>query len=201
MRDRQDFWTHRRAAVKAEEEAQARLDAAQTVDARAGGDDSEMLSELHLPDPAQMRWGDDFAAFMAQEVPEHLRRRALRALWRSNPVLACVDGLNEYDDDYRAAMLAAEPIRTAYRVGKGMLSHIEETTRKAEVSIQESGSDEPEQQVIAQEDEASVETFVPPNAAYVSDASIEEPARATDEHAPADRAPKMRFRFAAEGTA
>ena len=52
-----------------------------------------------------------------------------------------------------------------------------------------------------QEDEASVDTFVPPNAAYVSDASIEEPARATDEHAPAERAPKMRFRFAAEGTA
>jgi hypothetical protein len=37
---------------------------------------------------------------MKQAVPEELRRLALRKLWRSDPVLANVDGLNDYDLDY-----------------------------------------------------------------------------------------------------
>ena len=37
--------------------------------------------------------GDDFSGFMARNVPDHLRRRALRKLWVSNPVLANLDGL------------------------------------------------------------------------------------------------------------
>jgi hypothetical protein len=84
-----------------------------------------------LPDPAELRAGDDFAAFMAREVPERLRRRALRALWRSNPVLACLDGLNDYDEDYRTAALSQRVFETSYQVGKGLSRHVEEMARKA----------------------------------------------------------------------
>lgn len=129
------FWARRRAAVEVEAEADARADELRQEQLRAEAlaekDDVDVLAELDLPDPANMKAGDDFSAFMARDVPEHLRRQALRTLWRSNPVLACVDGLNEYDDDYRAAMLLQEPIKTAYQVGKGMLKHIEEMERQA----------------------------------------------------------------------
>lgn len=129
------FWARRRAAVEVEAEADARADELRQEQLRAEAlaekDDADVLAELDLPDPANMKAGDDFSAFMARDVPEHLRRQALRTLWRSNPVLACVDGLNEYDDDYRAAMLLQEPIKTAYQVGKGMLKHIEEMERQA----------------------------------------------------------------------
>ena len=139
------FWARRRAAVQAEAEAEARQveekrDAARAREL-AEKDDSDILEEMGLPEPDQMRQGDDFAAFMARDVPEHLRRRALRTLWRSNPVLACVDGLNDYDDDYRADALLREPVKTAYRVGKGLLRHIEEMERKAQAVA---GQPEPE---------------------------------------------------------
>ncbi|MGZ2257309.1 DUF3306 domain-containing protein [Roseobacter sp. A03A-229] len=136
MTDVSSFWARRRAAVQAEAEADARAeDAAQAAAVQAGmaeKDDETVLEEMGLPDPDAMQPGDDFAAFMAKDVPTHLRNKALRKLWRSNPVLACVDGLNEYDDDFRAAMLAGGPIQTAYQVGKGMMSHLEEMARQEE---------------------------------------------------------------------
>lgn len=86
--------------------------------------DEDILEELGLPDPDCLVMGDDFKTFMSKAVPAHLRKRALRTLWRSNPVLACVDGLNDYDDDYLTGSYGQEPIKTAYQVGKGMLAHL-----------------------------------------------------------------------------
>ena len=109
MSDVGSFWARRRAAVQAEEQAELHAVEEAQVAAKAAElaekDDAVILEQMGLPDPAAMKAGDDFTGFMSREVPEHLRRQALRTLWRSNPVLACVDGLNEYDDDYRAAML------------------------------------------------------------------------------------------------
>jgi hypothetical protein len=42
-------------------------------------------------------------------------------LWRSDPVLANLDGLNDYDEDFRATGVLAEAVRSAYKVGKGYL--------------------------------------------------------------------------------
>ena len=130
------FWDRRRGAVLAEEEAsaareQAAIDAEQQ-EALARKTDEEVLAELGLPDPDTLAKGDDFAAFMAKAVPEHLRKRALRKLWRSNPVLACVDGLNDYDDDYLTGSFGNAPIQTSYQVGKGLLAHVLETMRADE---------------------------------------------------------------------
>ncbi|MGJ8624271.1 MAG: DUF3306 domain-containing protein [Yoonia sp.] len=127
-------WSRRRAAVAeeaaAEERAQqeAQLKAEQA--ALAEKTDEEILEELGLPDPDQLEMGDDFKAFMSKAVPNHLRKRALRKLWRSNPVLACVDGLNDYDDDYLTGSYGQDPIKTGYQVGKGMLAHILEVERQ-----------------------------------------------------------------------
>ncbi|MCL5775637.1 DUF3306 domain-containing protein [Limibaculum sp. FT325] len=84
--------------------------------------DEEVLAELGLPHPETLGPGDDFAAFMAKAVPEHLRRIALRRLWISNPVLACLDDLVDYADDYTDAALAVEKLETGYRVGCGFLT-------------------------------------------------------------------------------
>lgn len=75
-----------------------------------------------LPDIAELNAESDFSAFLREGVSEDLRRRALRVLWRSDPVLANLDGLNDYDENFRAAGALAEAARTAYRVGKGYLS-------------------------------------------------------------------------------
>ncbi len=82
--------------------------------------DVEILEELGLPDPETLGPGDDFSAFMAKAVPERIRQLALRRLWGSNPVLANLDGLVDYGEDFTDAALVVADLATAYRVGKGM---------------------------------------------------------------------------------
>ncbi len=136
MNARGDFWARRRAGVAAEAKAeQAALEAQALRDEQAAFeemDEAEMLAALDLPDPDTLKQGDDFSVFMAKAVPDQIRRRALRTLWRSNPVLANVDMLVDYGEDYSDAAMAVENIQTAYQVGKGMLKHVEEMARQAE---------------------------------------------------------------------
>lgn len=186
------FWARRRAAVQAEAEADLRAaEEARAVERRAElaqKNDAEVLKEMGLPDPASLKAGDDFTGFMARDVPEHLRRQALRTLWRSNPVLACVDGLNEYDDDYRAAMLLQEPIKTAYQVGKGMLKHVEEMERKAQAEAVAEAEPEEEAPV-----EVITERAAPTETAPEQVAVLEAQDAVSEEAQPVPRV--MRFRF------
>ena len=134
MSDIGTSWSRRRAAVAAE--AEAEVSAAQDAAARetqsvlADKSDGEILEELGLPDPDCLGLGDDFKGFMSKAVPEHIRKRALRQLWRSDPVLACVDGLNDYDDDFLTGSVGQGAINTGYQVGSGMLAHLLEIERK-----------------------------------------------------------------------
>ncbi|MEM7239441.1 MAG: DUF3306 domain-containing protein, partial [Pseudomonadota bacterium] len=84
-------------------------------------DEGEILEELDLPDPDTLSAGDDFSGFMAKAVPERLRNRALRKLWLTNPVLANLDELVDYGDDFTDAATVIENLQTVYRVGHGMI--------------------------------------------------------------------------------
>jgi len=75
-----------------------------------------------LPDVDSLSEESDFTAFLQKGVPEELRQRALRKLWRLNPVFANLDGLNDYDLDYTDAAAVVENLKTAYRAGKGYLT-------------------------------------------------------------------------------
>lgn len=136
MTQARDFWSRRKAAVQAETEAEALVAEEQIITARQAEleekSDSEILSEFDLPDPDTLQAGDDVSGFMAKAVPDRLRRRALRRLWRLNPVLANVDGLVDYGEDYTDAACVIENIQTAYQVGKGMLAHVEALAAEAE---------------------------------------------------------------------
>ena len=83
--------------------------------------DEEILRELGLPDPDTLKPGDDIKGFMASAVPARLRNRVLRKLWVSNPVLANLDRLVDYDDDFTDAAMVPEFLNTAYKVGRGWL--------------------------------------------------------------------------------
>ena len=135
----QSAWSRRKAAVVAEAVAEERAAEDAVIskqhEALAEKTEVEVLEELGLPDPDAMVQGDDFKAFLRKTVPEHLRKRALRTLWRSNPVLACVDGLNDYDDDYLTGSFGQGPISTTYQVGKGMLSHLREVERQKQALL------------------------------------------------------------------
>lgn len=199
-----DSWSRRKAAVAAERTAEARLaeeaEAEAARQALAEKPDDEVLAELDLPDPDAMRQGDDFSAFMAEAVPERLRRRALRKLWISNPVLANLDSLVDYGEDFTDAATVVENLQTAYRVGKGMLRRIEEEDGEtaAEAGDEETPPAEAEHGADAAPEPAIAETGG--DAGAREDAELEAlPAPASEE---ADDAPEMparrhmRFAFA-----
>ncbi|MDG1170508.1 MAG: DUF3306 domain-containing protein [Sulfitobacter sp.] len=131
-----DFWARRKAKVQAEEQAAVAALEEQTLAQQHAAleekTDAEVLAELELPDPDTLKMGDDFSVFMAKAVPERIRRQALRTLWRSNPVLANLDTLVDYAEDYTDSAMVVENMQTSYQVGKGMLKHIEELARQAQ---------------------------------------------------------------------
>ncbi len=169
---RTDFWSRRKAAVEAEAEAAAAREevvAAETREAEsAEKTDEELLADLGLPDPDKMQKGDDFAAFMRSAVPERLRRRALRQLWRSNPVLANLDGLVDHGEDYSDKATVVPGMQTAYQVGRGMLSHILAKDEVRAVAVTPEPEPEPEPDLpeeiaeAAQPDEEPQEMPTPP---------------------------------------
>ena len=91
-----------------------------------GKSDEEILSILELPEPDTLKLGDTVEKFMDNRVPERIRARALRAFWKTNPLLANIDGLDEYCDDYTDAAMVVENLQTIYEVGKGYASQARE---------------------------------------------------------------------------
>ena len=63
----------------------------------------------------------DLSVFMKDGVPEALKKQALAMLWRSNPVFANIDGLNDYDDDFGSSDLIMKTFKSAYQAGRGYL--------------------------------------------------------------------------------
>ncbi|AZV77101.1 DUF3306 domain-containing protein [Parasedimentitalea marina] len=130
-----NFWARRKAGVEAELAADAQAELAVLAEQRdaevADKSDAELLAELELPDPDSLGEGDDFTVFLTETIPARIRTRALRRLWLTNPVLANVDGLVDYGEDFTDASCVIENIQTAYQVGKGMTAHVDEMARQA----------------------------------------------------------------------
>lgn len=157
-----DFWSRRKAQVEAEEAEEARKADAAEIEARhkqlEDKTDAEILDEFGLPDPDNLEPGQDIAGFMNKAVPERLRRRALRQLWRLNPVLANLDGLNDYDGDYTNAATDAPGVKTAYQVGKGLLRHVQaleeqERAKQAEQSAQDADTPQNPSEIALSDDD------------------------------------------------
>jgi len=124
--DEKDFlarWSRRKQAAReglGEPEPDASQPPAETQGTEAAAPEtSEAAGEDAFADVDfdALDYGSDYTRFMGKDVPEMVQRRALRALWRSDPVLANVDGLNDYDEDFTNAARAVEHLVTAYKTG------------------------------------------------------------------------------------
>ncbi len=201
---RMDAWSRRKAKVAEQEAAEARALEAREAAAReaalAEKTDAEICAELNLPDPDTLRPGDDFTAFLQKEVPERLRRLALRKLWRSDPLLANVDGLVDYGEDFTITQSAGEVIATAYQVGKGFAAPlVEEAAELAEAEVQPG-----EEATVAAGDVPEPEPEAASEGLEVTEAEL--PAAEADVTPEAEPAPQassrrhMRFEFSDQET-
>ncbi|MBE0486369.1 DUF3306 domain-containing protein [Marinobacter sp.] len=158
----------------------------------------EVLAKYGLPEPDAIKLGTDITGFMRKEIPELLRRKALRALWKSNPVLAVLDGLNDYDEDFTDAAHAGEVVKTLYKVGQGMFDKAAkraEREREDEQIEARAGIAEPVESPEPEEPTTVIESSELDNTVEFSSPTRQPEAASTEqetEPAPLYR-PRMRF--------
>ncbi len=152
--------------------------------------EAEVVEKYDLPDPDNIAMGDDITGFMKKEIPEMLRRKALRSLWKSNPVLAVLDGLNDYDEDFTNAATAMKGYQTIYKVGEGMVDRSKKAIEDAKEVVEKiETATKVEEPVQA----AEPELIENPTAPEVqSDLPAPEPEADSEPQAPRFR-PRMRF--------
>ena len=102
------------------------------LDTRAADFDADIERELTpeeaeavaaLPAIETLTNESDFTPFMSGKIPEFIRRKALRVLYQSHPILGFRDGLNDYDEDYNIIdTLINAATQSSYKVGKGQES-------------------------------------------------------------------------------
>ena len=118
-------WSRRKRGEEPREDAETSEEAAPAPRGTESGEaaaaepvETDIVAQL--PDIESLDESADFTVFLEKGVPEELRKRALRRLWRLNPVFANLDGLAEYDEDFNTATTLLEGLKTVYQVGKGM---------------------------------------------------------------------------------
>jgi len=92
-------WSRRKQAVR-ESDGTVADAAAGEPDEASAAEDATAIDPADLPDIDSLDRESDFTAFMKEGVPEDLRVRALRKLWTTDPVLANLDGLNDYEENF-----------------------------------------------------------------------------------------------------
>ena len=101
------------------------------TDAVFAGIEEEELTEEEkevvaaLPPVESLVEGSDFTPFLKDGVPEFMKRKALRMLWRASPFFNFRDGLNDYDEDFNIVHRVIDEMVGNYKVGRGHLSEEE----------------------------------------------------------------------------
>ncbi len=110
-------------------------------------------ADPELPDIDSLDKDSDYTVFMRDGVPEHLRRLALRKLWRMGPVHSIIDGLDDYDDDFTKLFTDAvtKNVESAFRVGRGLATD-DETSETAEDAAEDAEAAETPEDAEATED-------------------------------------------------
>lgn len=123
-------WSRRKVEAKQEDAVVSEEIVAPPTDApEAPQDGAEPWSEEELAEleraAEEVTEETGVQRFLDPRVPQAIRNIALRRLWRSNPVFACLDGLNDYEEDYTDAAVVIAGMKSAYRVGKGFLTDLD----------------------------------------------------------------------------
>ncbi len=89
-----------------------------------------------LPDPDSLPPDGDFSVFLREGVPEMLRQKALRRLWRTNPIIRTVDMLDDYCEDFTDAATVVAGLQTAIAKGREALAEAREKLARADETLE-----------------------------------------------------------------
>ena len=132
-------WSKRKRQLATEADAAGETDKSETSE-NTEMREAELLANREAAEAIDLDTiteESDLSLFMKDGVPDALRRKALSVLWRSSPVFANLDGLNDYDENFADPKLIMETFTSAYQVGKGYLKEIveedlDDSARKSE---------------------------------------------------------------------
>ena len=145
------------------EPAKAEEEAARLAELTANREAAEAI------DIDALDYDSDYSAFFKDGVPTVLKQKAMRLLWRSNPILANVDGLCDYDENFGDPALILEKFESAYRIGKGYFveEDIEEVAsdESLETDLEGVASDSEMTDVAEQDDKPSEPEITEPDTA------------------------------------
>jgi len=126
-------WARRKTDARLRDEDTAPATENEAAAADPPGLSEEELAALEAEDIEALDFNADFKRFLQDGVPDALKKRALRQLWRSNPVLANLDGMNDYDENFRATHKVLEAFTSAYQIGTGHLTKEERAIMAGEM--------------------------------------------------------------------
>ena len=119
-------WSERKQRAELEaEDSRPDTDPEQAEGADAGMVDEELAANQEVAEAIDIDSLDedsDYSPFFKDGVPAKLKSAALQRLWRSNPIFANVDGLNDYDEDFTIPTTPIGAIKTAWKFGRGFLT-------------------------------------------------------------------------------
>jgi hypothetical protein len=93
-------------------------------DERPLSEDEKKIVET-LPPIESLTADSDITPFMKNGVPEFIKQRALRKMWRITPLFGFRDGLDDYDEDFNVIDKLIPAGTGNYKVGRGFLSEEE----------------------------------------------------------------------------
>ncbi|WP_135078959.1 DUF3306 domain-containing protein [Terasakiella sp. SH-1] len=149
-------WSRRKTETETKEEVHpVEAPAVQCVEETAEAQSLAPIEEIpaeeqeaivaDLPDIESLTEESDFSAFMKQGVPEELQKLALRKLWKSSPIFANLDGLNDYDEDFSIITPLAEGVAEE-------LQKLMKENSRTEPELEEEGEREPNEPAEAVEE-------------------------------------------------
>ncbi len=140
-----------------------------------------------LPSIDDLDFQSDYTVFLGKNVPEALRRAALRKLWVSDPILANLDGLNDYDEDYNLVDQAITLAQSGYQPGLGYRDDATNETEPGDAATEGTATPTDSPTATAEPERVASNDTVSDNEAAVEEAAAALPQPATEE-ADADRA-------------
>ena len=149
-------WSRRKRGIAVEDDQEKKISAEEQKEVDEALE-AELLENRQAAEEIDLETIDeesDLSIFMKAGVPEALKRKALAALWRSNPVFANIDGLNDYDEDFGSSDLIMKTFKSAWQAGKGYMDkHVdqEEEIQVAETEESTESADTDKTDTIAEE--------------------------------------------------
>lgn len=142
-------WSKRKRAVEQEEvQAEKAETPAQAVpEEQLPVEDEESKANREAAEAVnidELVYESDFSLFLRRGVPAALKKQAMRKLWTSNPILANLDGLNDYEEDFNNP--AHNVYKSAWKAGRGYLAKlVDDTKQKTLGALADPHNDNPEE--------------------------------------------------------